>query len=99
MPRGQLTRAVADKSRELIGREVTLTELRLIPYVQYCMLNEGYLEPRQINRDEREVLSQWREEGHLLAGGASKSVRLETTKAFWDFMNEMLWLAYAQPEG
>ena len=88
--RGALTHEVNDKAKELMGRELTLCELRIMPYVQYVMMNEQKIDPRKCNQDDRNVLNKWRKEGHI-EGGASG---LAITKEFWDFMHEILFIAY-----
>lgn len=93
--RGALTPVISDKAREVMEREITIHELRLMPYIQYVMMNEQEIDIRKLNEDDRQVLSQWREEGHV-EGGASG---LAITKQFWDAMNEILWLAYVAHEG
>lgn len=96
MARGQLTQVVSDCARRVLGIEdIGITELRLMPYIQYQMMNEQRLDPRKINEDERKILSVWREKGWI-EGGASG---LNITKEFWDGINEILWLSYVVGEG
>ena len=72
------------------GRAVTRTELRLIPYVQYVMVNDQKISPNHVNQEERDILSLWREAGHI-EGGASG---LAVTGEFWNFMCEVLFEGY-----
>jgi len=88
--RGQLTDRVKEKSKELLGYEIEQVELRLMPYIKYQMMNEQKLNTNVINGPERKILSKWRELGHI-EGGASG---LKITKAFWDIINEILFLSY-----
>mgnify|MGYP001566902931 CR=1 FL=1 len=92
--RGELTKEVQKIAKEHFGREITLRELRLMPYVQYQMMNEQKIEPNRINAEERQVLSIWRKEGHI-EGGASG---LYITKEFWDTINQILFSAYVDCE-
>lgn len=89
--RGMLTTDVNAISTLMIGRPISQKELRLIPYIQYVMCNDRKLKIQCINNEERAILSKWREEGHI-AGGATG---LAVTKQWWDFMCEVLFLAYA----
>ena len=84
--RGILT----DKIKNKFG--ITLKELRLIPYLQYCLMN-GPIDPRKIDEEEREILQKWRDEGKI-----TFSIKYECTctKEFWDFMNEVLWESYVK---
>ena len=89
--RGQLTPKIQEIAKEFLGREMTTAELRLIPYVQYCMCNDRKLHPKHINQEERRILTKWKNDEHM-DGGATG---LLMTKEFWDFMCEVLWYAYA----
>jgi len=88
--RGQLTDRIREKSNELLGYKITQQELRLLPYLQYVMVNEQRIDPNRINADERKILSKWREAGHI-EGGASG---LAMTKEFWDIITELIFLGY-----
>jgi hypothetical protein len=89
--RGQLTQRVQEAAKCLLGREITVRELRLMPYVQYLMVNEQKLNIEQINQEEREILSYWRKNGYLYGGVGE---RMEITREFWNILCEIIWLAY-----
>lgn len=93
--RGQLTDRIKDKSRELLGYEMNVTnnkcdELRLMAYIQYVMMNDQRIDPNKCNGDDRAILKKWREAGHI-EGGASG---LRITEQFWDILCEILFLGY-----
>lgn len=88
--RGTLSDKVKSAAKKQLGREITATELRLMPYVQYEMLNSQKINYLKISPSERKVLSKWRHEGWL-EGGASG---LEMCKDFWDAISEILWVSY-----
>ncbi len=88
--RGGLTKRIKDKSKELLGYEISQTELRLMPYVQYVMVNDQKISRRHCNQDDREVLQKWREAGHI-EGGASG---LQITEEFWNIICEIIRLGY-----
>ena len=88
--RGQLTPAIAARAQQLLGKEITQTELRLMPYLQYVMLNEQKIDPRKINEEERQILSDWRERGWIEGGAAGMAM----TEEFWSAMHELLWMGY-----
>lgn len=90
MGRGALSDEIKKYSKEKLGYEIYVKELRLIPYVHYCLTNSRNLEVRQINEEERLIWQQWKEKGYV-KGGAT---RINVTKKFWEFMNEILWLGY-----
>tara|TARA_Y100000310_G_scaffold290141_1_gene317083 strand:+ start:196 stop:489 length:294 start_codon:yes stop_codon:yes gene_type:complete len=88
--RGQLTDRIKQKSKELLGYEVDVTELRLMPYIMHTMMNSQRIDPGKCNQKDREVLSRWRSAGHI-QGGASG---LEVSREFWDIMCEIVFLGY-----
>ena len=89
--RGVLTDKVRFEAMAQLGRDITQAELRLMPYIQFCMMNGQILNTNRINKGERAVLQQWRDEGHVEGGASGLSI----TKDFWDSINQILWLAYA----
>ena len=88
--RGQLTEHIKMRSKELLGYDITRSELRLMPYIQYVMTNGQRIEPAKCNQEDRAILSKWREAGHI-EGGASG---LAITKEFWDIICALIWLGY-----
>lgn len=88
--RGELTQRIKGKSVELLGYEISQTELRLMPYLQYCMVNEQVVDPNKVSPEEKKSLSKWQKEGHI-EGGASG---LGMTKEFWDIVCEIVFLGY-----
>ena len=88
--RGQLTIQIKKKSLELLGKEISQRELRLMPYAQHCLVNGSNIEPSKVNEEERGILSDWRERGWI-SGGASD---FEITEEFWRAMNDLIWLGY-----
>jgi len=88
--RGNLTKRIKVKSKELLGYEITQRELRLMPYVQYVMVNDQKIDIRHCHQDDREVLEKWRKAGHI-EGGASG---LQITEEFWNIICEIIRLGY-----
>jgi hypothetical protein len=95
MGRGTLTKEVQEIAKKHIGREIDRTELHLIPYAQYVMVNEQRLDPNKITGDERKILRKWKDAG-LVEGGAGG---FSITEDFWDFACDILWQAYVKREG
>lgn len=75
---------------QFLGRATSVSELHLIPYLQYIMVNEQEIDPRKINSEERQILALLRSEGHIEGGMTGLSV----TPEFWEFCCEVLWRAY-----
>lgn len=89
--RGALTETVQQLARELMGREISIRELRMMPYIQFLCINSQNVDPNKIAAEERHVLTLWRNEGYI-EGGA---VDLYVTKEFWNILHQILWEAYA----
>lgn len=102
--RGQLTDRIKEKSKELLGYEINVTELRLIPYIQYTLVNSQKLNPHHINLDDQKILSKWVSMGFITDGVTkqkgrpiqSEVAKLKVTKEFWDAMVEIIYLGYVQ---
>ena len=90
MGRGKLTSKVQEKAKECLGREISLRELRLMPYIQFVMMNEQKIEREKINKEEQDILSAWRLD-YWIEGGLHD---LRITKNFWDAINEICFIAY-----
>lgn len=88
--RGQLTDEIRLVMESFFGRGTTQAELRLLPYVHYCAVNDRRIDPKRVNEAERQILSNWREAG-LIEGGASG---LKIDAGFWRFIGEVLLIAY-----
>lgn len=88
--RGVVTPIIKQRSRDLLGYQIGVREFRLMPYIQYLMMNEQKIDPRKVNQEEREILQKWREAGHI-EGGASG---LAITREFWDIINDLCWYGY-----
>lgn len=88
--RGQLTDRIKTKSKELMGYEINVTELRLMPYIVHVMMNSQKIEPIKINQEEREILAKWKEKSWI-EGGASG---LTISREFWDILTEIVLLGY-----
>ena len=88
--RGMLSEEIKQKSQELLWYEITQEELRLMPYVLYCVLNDQDVSPRHINVEERKILMEWDKKGFI----SSPSSDLRVRKDFYDMANELLWIGY-----
>jgi len=88
--RGSLTKKAQDIAKKFLGREITVVELRLYPYMQYIMMNEQRIDPQKCNQEEREVLSKLKEENHIEGGASGLSI----TKEFWNYLCNILFETY-----
>ena len=88
--RGKLTEAIKVKSKELLGYEITQIELRLMPYVQYVMMNARCIDLARVNEDDEIILTKWHREGRIDDPGGT----LKISKQFWDALSELCYMAY-----
>ena len=80
--RGMLTKEVGEKYG------IVQKELRLIPYLQYLIVNHLPVDPAKIDGEERHILAKWKQEGKI---DFSMSHPCSCTKDFWDFMHNVMW--------
>lgn len=85
MGRGQYTDGLKEKYN------ITCKQLRLLPYFQYLLMNEMAIDLMKIDEEELKILAKWRDEGKITF---SMSEPCTCTRAFWDWMNEILWETY-----
>ena len=90
--RGQLSKAVQRAAERYLGCMITVRELRLLPYVDYCLLNGGVIQGSKINDEERRILRDWTERGL-----GEFVTALKPGRRFYDAMNALLWEAYVLP--
>lgn len=88
--RGELTPIVREFMEKFLGRETSVRELRLIPYICYEAVNSQKIDPVRINQEERDVLRLWKNAGYFEGGMSGIAI----TREFWDFMQSVQWLAY-----
>lgn len=88
--RGVLTQRIQEKAVEMLGRQIDMAELRLMPYIVSVMMDSQIIDPCKINQVERDILSKWKEEG-LCEGGASG---LRITEEFWYILMSVVYLGY-----
>lgn len=88
--RGQLTERIKQRSKELLGYEITQTELRLMPYIQYVMTNDQKIDPRKCNIEDRAILMKWKKAKYIEGGSSG----LNITRVFWDIICSLIFLGY-----
>lgn len=94
--RGTFTPKIHELSEKLLGRQMTITELRLLPYLDSCIKDFNILGNKlfgpKVNDDEIEFIHWLEEQGHVLWQGD----KIMVTKEFYDFMKEVLWESYVE---
>lgn len=89
--RGYLNENLKTKAEKYLGREFTQTELRLYPYLVYCLTNGGYLDRSKTSSEERDIIHLLESEGRIIR---EYPAYLYPTRDFWMFMNECLADSY-----
>lgn len=71
---------------------LTESEVRLIPYVHYCNINNQCIDERKITYEERNIIDKWIENGYIFGNPYIDKFRI--SREFFDLMNIVLWEAY-----
>ena len=91
--RGKVTQEIKMKAKYLLDIDsISATALRLMPYMQYCLVNNTNLNNNNMNENEKRILKEWRKKGFITEGAPDFAV----TKKFWDAMGELIWLGYVR---
>lgn len=94
--RGQVTPEIKKKAKLLLDIDsMSVTALRLMPYMQYHLVNGTNLNPNNMNEKERKILSVWRKRGFITGGASDFGV----TKKFYGAVCELIWLGYVRDAG
>jgi hypothetical protein len=88
--RGQLTERIKAKSLELMGYEIDKTELRLMPYIIYVMMNDQKIDPNKVNGQERDILRRWKMRGWIDGGACGMNISVD----FWNILCSIVLLGY-----
>lgn len=90
--RGCLNAEKQKIAKGFLGREITTRELRLYPYIDYCIKNGGFYKPEQINEDEVEILKRLSQEDHVIS---TQSIII-CTREFYNYMQDVLAESYVE---
>ena len=88
--RGKLTDYIKTESSKFNGNPISLAELKLIPYVVDCLLNNRLVNIRHISPADITIINVWKSLGYV----DYTQTKFTVTKQFWDFMTQMLWMGY-----
>ena len=87
-----ITDRIKEASMRLFNREITQKELRLMPYIQYVMVNNKKIDPDKIDDQERQMIYDWANAGYLefdLSGEI-----LNVSFDFYQKISEIIYLGY-----
>ena len=88
--RGILTEEIKALSKELIGYEMCVKELRLMPYIQFCLMNSESININKVNSEERTILMKLIKAGHI----KSPSSCLMVSSTYYDIICKIMKVAY-----
>lgn len=94
MGRGMLTKDIQEKAKKFLNREITVSELRLYPYIQYQMMNEQMINFKCCNEEDYNILNKLCIEGHIKLNINKISI----TREFYDYINDVLFDSYVVRE-
>lgn len=89
--RGCLTEHFEKEAKEYLGRDITLRELRLYPYLCDCAINHSRIERVKTTEEEQEIMIILEKEGRLVREYPSY---MHPTKEFYMFMQKALMECY-----
>lgn len=78
-----------EKFQKMLGRNANKNEIRLFPYLMYCLMDQ-YVDRSRLARYEIDLLQDYQNKGLLIKQGAD----IGATKEFWDFINEIVYDRY-----
>ena len=90
--RGALTDELKAFYLEKTKRELTIRELRLLPFLLHCGLNNGGIPSRNINAEEIVILESLDEVGFIFYSRGSELVGI--TEEYFDIVCEILKHSY-----
>lgn len=89
--RGMLTEELQQKSQAFLKRHITIPELRLYPYIDYCIKNacQGW-DYTKLNEKEMKILTMLMQEHHIV----HSPEKIIISREFYDFIQDILAISY-----
>lgn len=95
--RGALNDAAVARYKEATGRELTVAELRLLPFIAYTVTNEGYFWSNRVNDEEMQILRDLTDSGWILLErkqGQVGAFNLAVSDGYWNTLSRVLATTY-----
>lgn len=92
--RGALTDEVQKLSNDFFGRDLSLDELHLFPYMDYCLKNFGRYDPLKMNKSEVRIFQKYAEKYPQHFAFGIREIWI--SKEFYQFIQDVLWVAYVE---
>lgn len=96
MARGVLTEKTKQIAQLKMGREITVDELRLMPYLMTKLMDNSYLIRDHIYPQDRVVLEKWVKEGRISFEGSYFNSLPVVTSEFYDAITAILKFGYCE---
>lgn len=96
-PRGKLENANVNLYKEITGRDLTVLELRLLPFIQNCFINKKLMNGNNLNKEEKDILKEMNDVGLINFGRAKGSVGfyfIEINQSLWNITVTTLYDTY-----
>lgn len=91
---GQLTASTQKISNQIFGRDLTITELRLLPVIDQAVKNQGIIDLTKLSAEELEALDNWHQLFFLTIFDDGHKVAV--TETFFWFMQGALLSSYVK---
>lgn len=89
--RGKITDKIKEISKNFLGEEISQLELRLYPYIDYCLKNGGYLERAKMSREEIGIIQTREQQGYCKRHYDGS---ITVTREFYNYMQDVLAEGY-----
>lgn len=90
--RGKVTEEAQKIANKYLKRDITQVELRLYPYLDFCIKNMNCYDRRKMSCEELDILEQLHDEGHVFY----TVHKLFCTRNFYDYLQEILAETYIE---
>jgi hypothetical protein len=80
-------------AKGLLGRELTVRDVRLYPYIDYCSKNNEFHRER-INEEERTLLQELRDKKLIEYSSSPTLSYVKMSPTFYRFICNVLWETY-----
>jgi hypothetical protein len=91
MARGVLTEKVKQIANKY-NWDITLVELRLLPYIMLHLIDNDKINPQSLNKEELDTLKQWLLNNKIKI----EDFKVKVTPEFYDIMVELLKYGYCE---
>lgn len=94
--RGQLTEKTQSIAIAFLNRKIDVGELRLYPYIDYCIKNAGVFDLSKVTEEEMKIISILQKEGHIDLENGDHTIWIMCTRNFYDYMQNVLAENYVE---